>query len=358
MRSKVHYEIGDDIKAYPDMWLYIIIGGRNTGKTYSALKYYMDETTCFIKRTNDDIDMICAGNVLGKNAADFEIDLSPYKPINRDLGTHIKAFKIKTGLGGFYDTLDGAAQGRPKSYLCSLNAVQKIKGFDMSEAEAMIFDEFIPQPWERIQRREGEQLMELYKTICRDRILRGRPELKLICLANAVNVWNPTCEILGITDLIADMAIRGIETHIDYDRKIFIRILKTSGEMMDAEKDTGIYKTMKDTSWGRMAFSNEFGYNDFSCVCKVALKGYRPICRFDYKLKSWYVYLNEDRFYVSKSPANNIEKIYCLDREMDQKLFYYDYAIDILGAAIEGRAVFESYSMYDLFVNYKKRFSV
>ena len=358
-QNDTYYRIQTDLEKFPDAWAYIIVGGRNTGKTYGALSYYLkeDKTTCFIKRTNDDVDTLSAGNSLGKKSAEYEVDLSPYKAINRDLGTTIKAYKIKTGLGAFYRTVDNNAAGSPISYLCSLNAVHKIKGFDMSDAEAMIFDEFIPQPWERINRREGEQLMELYKTISRDRVLRGRKELKLICLANAVAVWNPTCEILELTDTIADMNIRGKEYFYDEEKRILVHILKTSNTMKSAEEQTGIYKALKDTQWGRMAFGNEFGYNDFSRVGKVALKGYRPICRIDYKMKSWYVYVNEENFYISKAPQK-CPVVYNLDEEMGARLFYYDMAIDILGAATEGRAMFETYSMYDLIVNYKSRFKV
>ena len=359
-RSSPYYQVSEDLKAYPEAWAYVIVGGRNTGKTYGALKYYLEEKVplVFIKRCNDDVDTLCAGNQLGKTAADYEVDLSPYKSINRDLGTSIKAYKIKTGLGGFYKTGEDGAYGSPVAYLASLNAVQKIKGFDMSECESMVFDEFIPQPWERISRKEGEQLMDLYKTVSRDRVLRGRPELKLICLANAVNVWNPTCEILGLTDLIADMSIRGTETYYDEERGIFVRILKTSGEMMEAEEKTGVYKAMKDTQWGRMAFSNEFGYNDFSKVKKVPLKGYRPYCQILYKEKSWTLYQNDDAWYLSKSPASGVKITYNLNEETQQKLFYYDVVIDLWEAAISGKAYFQTYSMYDLILNYKRRFIV
>ena len=34
MAKKYYYNIFDDIKAYPDAWAYMIIGGRSTGKTY------------------------------------------------------------------------------------------------------------------------------------------------------------------------------------------------------------------------------------------------------------------------------------------------------------------------------------
>ena len=44
--------------------------------------------------------------------------------------------------------------------------------------------------------------MELYKTVARDRVERGKEELKLICLANAVNVFNYTFDVLEVTDVV------------------------------------------------------------------------------------------------------------------------------------------------------------
>ena len=361
MDDSIYYKVKDDLERFPDAWAYLVIGGRNTGKTYGALSHYLDtgEPIIFIKRNNNDIDTLCAGNQLGKTAAEYEIDLSPYKPINRDRGTHIKAFKIKDGLGAFYRINDeGSASGSPIAYLVSLFAVSKIKGFDLSDAVAMIFDEFIPQPWDRVQRKEGEQLMDLYKTVSRDRVERGQPELKLICLANAVNVYNPTTEILELTDTITEMAAKNKEVFYDPERAIFIRILKTPEKMLRKEEQTGLYKSMINTNWGRMAFGNEFGYNDFSRIRRVALKGYRPLCSLTFKVKTWYVYINESGNYYMTGSASKCDKVYNLNTETGAKCFYYDYVIDLLNAAIEDRMYFEKYGMYDLIMNYKKRFII
>ncbi len=358
--NNVYYNVHDDIRENPDCWCFIVNGGRNTGKTYGALKGYLEskEPIVFTKRSNEDVDTICAGNSLGKKAASYEVDFSPYKAINRDLHTDIKAFKIKNGLGGFYHTTEEGAQGAPISYLVSLFAVSKIKGFDLSDAGALIFDEYAPQPWERINRKEGEQLMDLYKTIARDRHVRGKEELKLICLANSVNLFNPTCEILELTDIMAEMAARGQEVYKDPERGIFIRLLKTSPEIMEAEQKTGIYRSMKDTAWGRMAFENEFGYNDFSRIRKVALKGYMPQCSIAYKNKTWYIYLNDAGNYYMTTSANRCGVHYNLNTETGQRAFYYDKVLDVMDAAIENRAWFEKYTMYDLIMNFKKRFNI
>lgn len=356
----IYYDVEADLKNYPDAWCYIIVGGRNTGKTYGALKYHLlaNKKHVFIKRCNNDVNLLCAGNTLGEKAADYDLDLSPYKSINRDLGENIKAYKIDEGLGAFYrPNEEGKAAGSPVGYLLSLSAIHKYKGFDLSECDSIIFDEFIPQPWERVSRKEGEQIMELYKTVSRDRTLRGRDELKLICLANAVNVFNYTCDIMEVTDIIADMSIHKQETLYLDDRGIFIRVLETPPEMMEAERKTGLYKSMGQTAWGRMAFGNEFAYNDFSNVKKLPLKNYRPMIELSYRGKAYFIYENESGFYMTYSRSKCPIK-YDLDKEMGQKAFYFDQVIDLINASIDGHMTFEKYSMYDMIINYKKRFKV
>ncbi len=357
MSKSIYYNIEDDIKAYPDAWCYAIVGGRNTGKTYGTLKYHLLEklTTCFLKRTNKDVDLLCLGHRLGEKSGNYEVDLSPYKSINRDLGTHVMAYKIDDGLGAFYEDVDGSPSGKPKSYLLSLNAVHKYKGFDLSECYSITFDEFIPQNYERVSSKEGEQLMELYKTVARDRVERGKEELKLFLLANAVNVFNYTFDVLEITDVVAEMSIKHQHALYIEDRGIFIRLLETPEEMMQYEKQTGIYRAMGGTAWGRMAFGNEFAYNDFSNIKRVSLKNYKPLIELNYKSKTFYIYVGNSGYYMTTC-KNKMPFVYDLDKEMDQRRFYYEQCIDLLNASIEGRMYFDTYSMYDLIVNYKKRF--
>ena len=353
----MYYDIREDLKAYPEAWAYLIVGGRNTGKTYGTLKYHLEEklTTCFLKRTNKDVDLLCLGHRLGEKSGNYEVDLSPYKSINRDLGTNVLAYKIDDGLGAFYQDVDGTPAGKPIAYLMSLNAVHKYKGFDMSECYSITFDEFIPQNYERVSTKEGEQLMELYKTIARDRVERGREELKLICLANAVNVFNYTFDVLEVTDVVAEMSIKHQSALYMEERGIFIRLLETSEDMLNIEKKTGIYRAMGGTAWGRMAFGNEFAYNDFSNIKRVSLKNYKPLIELNYRSKVFYIYVGPTSYYMTTA-KNKCPFVYNLDKEMDQRRFYYEHLLDLVNASIEGRMFFDTYSMYDLIVNYKKRF--
>lgn len=367
MNKSYYYSVADDIAAYPDAWAYIVVGGRSTGKTYGALKdcYLQNRKFVFVKRTNKDIDLLCAGSgQIGTKKNEYGLDLSPFKSINRDLGSNVKAFKIKEGLGGFWKCEageDGSEQpdGDPIGIMVSLNSVSKFAGFDMSDCDWMIFDEFIPRSWEKVNRREGDQVMDLYKTIARDREHRGKGPLKLICLANAVTVSNSVTNILEISDIMAQMELTGQECTYLKERGILLHKLKSSAEFEAKEKDSMLYKAMQGTAWAEMAFNNSFAYNDFSNVKRIPLKGFKPVCSFQYKHNTMYVYQRDGKYVVNSSRFQDKSKpFYDLNRENDQKRFFYEQVLDLRSECINDNVAFEHYTMYDLIINYSKIFIV
>lgn len=354
-KSNYYYDVDNDVNT-DDYWVYIIIGGRNTGKTYSSLKscYLNRRKFVFVKRTLEDVALICEHRK--KDDTEPDADFSPFKSINRDLGVNVRAYTIKHGIGGFYECdEEGAPSGLPIGYIVSLSGVSKVKGFDLSDCDWIIFDEFIPQPWERINRKEGEQLLDLYKTVSRDREHRGRPALKLICLANATKISNPVCNILEITDKLVDMQIGKTSVYKDLDRGIFVHQIMDNAAFREEEAKSKIYKAMANTDWGRMALSNEFGYDDFTAVKHSNLKGYIPMLGIKFRSKTFYIYNKEGDFYMCLAPAK-VQRIYNLKVENDQKALYIDWIIDLQEASIEGRMLFEQYTMYDLIMNYKQFF--
>ena len=367
MAKKYYYNIFDDLKAYPDAWAFMIIGGRTTGKTYGALKgCYLDKIKfIFAKRTADDVKLMCSGVKMAKGTEEKENpDFSPFKPINRDLGCNIKAYPLYDGLGCFYDTYtdDNGKEyptGSPIGTIIGLNVATKFKGFDMSDSDFLIFDEFIPRKWERINRGEGDLLMDFYATVARDRILRGKKPLKLLALANAVQLSNPLSNTMEITDIVADMQIKGTDHLYIEDRGIFIRLLEGTEDFKKAIEEDPVYKAMGHTAWGQMAYENQFAYDDLTNVGKMQLKGFKPVCSFTYKKPIYYVYQNAGKYFICGSAFNDKSKPhYDLNRENDQKRFYLEYAIDLRAECINDNVRFTNYSIYDLIVNYHKVFKL
>lgn len=348
-----YYHVASDIAEYPDAWCIIGYSRRGPGKTYGALWhfYYTHTSILYMKRTINDVETICSN----KNG----LDLSPYVPINRDKGTNIVCHYIDRGVGGIYEAdEEGKPQGAPISYIAALNAVKNIKGYDLSEVDAIILDEFIPQAGEVVRHKEGEMLLDLYMTVSRDRQKRGRAPLKLILFANAEEISTPITNELEVVDLIADLNASGKTHYYDEERGILIHHITADEVPISEEEKEGIYNAMKDTAWGRKAFGGEFSNNDFSNVQRLSLKGAQPLVHIKYRMKDYYIYLKPDgTYYMCKSHAECLDE-YDLNLENDQKRFYVDWIFDLRDACINDLMKFQSYSMYDLIIDYTKFFKI
>lgn len=358
MKKTNYYNVLDDLRDYPDAWCYVAWSKRGPGKTYGCLKGALDQKKriVYLKRTMDDVDLICT--------SDEETDFSPYKPINRDTDHNIKPVLIRHGIGAFYemDEEDNPI-GPPVAYALGLSAVRKYKGFDLSDADWIVFDEFIPQIGEKVNRKnggEGSQTLDFYMTVSRDREQRGKDPLKLILFANSVDISTPLTNLLEITDDIAVMTQKHVEYNYLEDRGILLHWLPPDKYVQADEEKNTIYKAMKNTAWGRMAFSGDFAYNDFTAVKTMSLKGCKPLIHLHYKTHDYYIYIRQSDglYYMCKSRSDRCLFSYDLNRENGQKLFYLEHQLDLRNETINDKMIFEQYSMYDLIINYKQFFSL
>lgn len=352
-KNNRYYYFEYDVAKYPEAWLYVVYSRRGPGKTYSFLNMMREKKIKFIymKRTNDDVDLITSGNKFG-------FDPSPYAPINRDKGTEIHAIKIREGLGAFhYMNEEYEPQGEPLGYVLSMNAAAKFKGFDFSDCEFVCLDEFIPLPGTVVKQTEGETLLDLYMTVARDRQKRGKDPLKMVLFANAEDISTPVTNTLEIVDTIAEMNAQHQNYFYDDERGIMIHHI-TEVPLTEQEQ-TGIYRAMMGTAWHAKAFGGEFAKNDFSNVSKKTIKRSTPMYHLKYKQHDYYIYLNFSTgfYYMCDMPAK-CKLTYDLRRENVQKQFFIDRIPQLRGAWIGDRFRFEKYSMYDLIVNYRKIFNI
>lgn len=352
-----YYHINKDVADYPDAVIYIVWSPRGSGKTYSALRgCYHKFKTLYMKRTNQDVKTIC------EFAGDIELDPSPWKPINRDFGTCVKPRLLQDGFGAFYDCDEtGKPTGAVVNYIASLNAIKKIKGMDLSDAEWIIFDEFIPQAGEIVKRSEGEMLLDLYETVSRDRNKRGRPDLKLMLFANAEEISTHITNALEVVDTMAEMQAKGITKYYDDERGILFHHITPEEIPTTADgKPHGLQRAMKNTAWYDKSYMGLFSKNDFTSVCEMSIKNMRCMYHLHYRRKNdCYVYLNRKTgiYYFSPIKGQPI-KSYDLDRENQQKRFYLDHGIELRRKTIDDRVKYNKYSYYDLIVNYTKFYDV
>lgn len=355
--DKVFYHFEDDLKACPEALIYCVVGGRNTGKTYSTLKLLYENhiTFAFIKRTDKDVDILCASGNL-KKTKNIDADLSPFKPLNNDYGWNVKPVKVVDGIGAFYNfDEDGNPYGLPVGWIVSLHSVKKVKGFGIDECDIIVFDEFIPLPYERVDRKECEQLMDFYKTVQRSKFIKGRRQL-MIMLANAADITAPILIGMELSNHLAQMQINDESTRFLEDRLIYIHRLNDNPEFIEIEKQNPIYKVMNGTAWAEMSLENKFSYNDLSCIKKVNLKNHIPVLTIIYKSHRWTVYNRDGKYHMCSTNAKCIE--YNLNREIDQKRFYNEWVWELKDTCVNGSMTFTEITMYDLIMNYKKYFEV
>lgn len=357
--TSIFYNIETDLKKYPDAIIDLIIGGRGTGKTYSALKYMYDhgEKFIFMKRTNSDVKLMCQST--NQKDQKFIIDISPFKAINRDIGCNVRAFRLFDGFGGFWKCdANNQPVGDPIGYILSFNAVSKFKGFDLSDCKYIIFDEFVPQPFERTNKHEGLQLMDLYRTVGRANYTLHGEKLKILCLANATDVSCPVINDLELADPIVEMQRKGENYLYIEDRAILVHRLEDINNFREVEAQNPIYKAMRGTAWAKMSLYNEFAYNDFSDVHYLSLKYMQCICRVKEHENYFYIYIGDRGYYMTYKKSNNYDFDYDLGKEKDQRKFYIEQVIYICAEWIDHRAFFETFHMFDLVTHYKDFYNI
>lgn len=253
-----------------------VVAGRGTGKTYGALKYAKEEEIryMYLRRMQTQTDTIMIP------------EFNPYKKLNADMGWNVQPKIIKKTTYGFYDmeyideTLVPA--GPALGYATALTTVANLRGFDASDIDLLIYDEFIPEHHERPIKNEASALSNAYDTINRNRDLpppmgNNAPPLQQICFANANDLANPIFLEHNLVRKAEQMRKNEQQVYINEAEAYMLIILKDS-PISEARKQTASYKHNKNTEYADMAFENCFLHNERSSRIKsMPIKEYRPI---------------------------------------------------------------------------------
>lgn len=247
-----------------------IVGARGTGKTFGALDTMRRTGAKFLymRRTQAQTDLI------------NKIDFSPFKAINKEYGSLITAKPINKYSAGFYEgeEIDGTikATGQPIGYTASLSTISNMRGFDASEIEYIIYDEFIPEYHERPIKAEGEALMNAYETINRNRELTGNAPVKLVCMANSNRLDNPVFIYLNLVNIAYKMQQNKSDIWTDEGRGIAI-ILVHDSPISKEKADTALYKLTEKGRFSDMAIHNAFEIEDDKLIQRRPLNEYVPV---------------------------------------------------------------------------------
>lgn len=318
----------------------IIIGKRQIGKTYGVLKYMLDSNKRFIllRGMRTELDMLkrnvnspfekiagYGGRVLFESETDYTAQI-----IRTDAG---EDGDIKTPIGM------GAA----------LSSIGRVRGFNGDIYTDVVYDEFIPESHLLKVRHGGDAFLNMYTTVAGNRELEGRPPLRCWLLANSNNLDSDILDALNVTDIVERMSLRGEESRIISDRGIMI-LLPDSQIITDKRKKTALYKAIGGGSkFAKMAYENEFAYNDYSDVGSKPLLEYKPLICITGTLTIW-LHKNDKTLYITATPDKSARHSYTLS-EYSRNKFVRDFP-EIKAAYLRGRITFQNMRTKNAFLHY------
>lgn len=305
----------------PFVWVY---GGRGTGKTYGALKFFTERNIKFIylRRTQTQIDTVCIP------------EFSPFKAIDNDTGVFHAAKKLSKHTVGFYIADDeGKPSGNPVCVGVALSTIAAIRGFDASDYDCILYDEFIPELHERKIAHEDSALFNAYETINRNRELSGRPPLKMIGLANTNTINNSVFTGFELVSVAEKMKAQGREI----GQKEKHTLIDTFNSPISKEKEnTALYKSVSG-AFRDMAISSKFSTISGSRIEPKRIAEYIPVVTVGeitvYRHKS------RDELYISSHESGSPPRFGA--QEVELRRFCKSYRW-IISAYLHDKIIFES----------------
>ena len=240
-----------------------VVSGRGFGKTYGALDDVKENDIPFMymRRTQTQLDMCTIE------------DFSPFKTLNHDKGWNVKLKKLQKNSVFFTENPEGI---KIHGYACALSTVANLRGFDASDIERIIYDEFIPEKHEKPIKNEADVLWNAYETMNRNRELTGRKPIQLLCLANSNELANPIFESLGLIRIADKMNKTGNECYRDDNRGIML-IMPSRSAIGEKKRNTALYRLTKGSEFSQMALDNSFRINR-QHIAPRPLVEYTPVC--------------------------------------------------------------------------------
>lgn len=240
-----------------------VVGARGIGKTYGALKYAINNNikTMLMRRTQQQCDFIS------------KPQFAPIKTICDDENIEFEVKPLSQSSAGYY--FEGAEL--PMMVTCALSTISNMRGFDSSDINLIIYDEFIPEQHERLMKNEAEAFFNAYETINRNREISGGKPVKCLCLSNSNDILNPIFVSLEIVDLVGKMTEQGIDFWGDKKRGFAI-ISPTNSPISQEKNNTALYK-LAGKEFKNMAISNKFENAKSRNVKHMNIAEFKPVAK-------------------------------------------------------------------------------
>lgn len=305
-----------------------IVGGRGTGKTFGSLQYVLESDIKFIlmRRTQTQIDLIS------------DNDFNPFKSLNKYFHWNIGTKKITKYIGGVYDCNENEKMGgNALGYLIALSTVSRIRGFDASDVNIIIYDEFIPESHERSLTEEGSALFNAYETINRNREMNGEKPVQLLALSNSNTLENEIFIDLGIVNIAYNMQQNNKEIYINRERGLGLFMLRES-QISEQKSDTALYRlTGTKSRFSQMSLNNDFNIDNISRIKSMPLKEYRLLVTIGEI--SIYKHKSSGEFYCSSHKSGQAPEFNTSEADKKRMKKYY-YYLNI--AYLQNHIIFET----------------
>lgn len=323
-----------------DINFIIIIGKRQVGKTYNVLKLMIDTDArfLFMRRVKTELEM------LEKNVNSPFEKIYPNKII----------FSKESDYTASIERIDETSEGDTRTRIAmgvALSTIGNIRGFNGDLYDEWVFDEFIPEEQLFKVRNEKDTFLNAHTTVNGNRELEGRPCIRCWLLANSNNLNSGVLEALNISKEVERMSLRGEESRILKDRGIMILLPESKQIIEKRKKLGGLYKAIGgESKFAKMAYENEFAYNDFSDVRGEPLREYNPFLTIG--LLTIHLHKNAKRLYVTEKQRAKAKYI-LTDSDSGINQFNRKFS-DVRTAYLNGRVFFQDMHVKNIFLSYLK----
>lgn len=319
-----------------------IVGGRGTGKTYGALRYcaVTGIKFCLMRKTQAQLDTIARS------------DTNPFKSVVRDLGVDwtIEPQPAGNNIYTYHKTTLGddgkPVYGEIVGYAVALSTIANLRGFDMTDVELIIFDEFISESHERKIKNESDAFSNAYETISRNRELQGSPAVQVLCLANANDFACPILIGFNLVSTVERMINKSKEEYINPQRSVGIFLL-TDSPISKRKSATALYRLTTGSEFFDMSINNAFAGTNDPDIKSVNLSEFSPLvvvgelCVYRHKANSIY--------YVSSHESGSVAHYSGFG--LDMRRFMATHK-NLMFAAMSGKVIYESHLCKSLFLRY------